>query len=258
MCGTLRPRGEPDKEFGECDMAEQKQPMVVLVHGGCAGAWCWAEVEKELDSRGVEHLAVDLPTVGAAVDPTLDFHTDAAHVRAIVDGLDRPVVLCGNSYGGVVISEASAGCPNVARLVYLAAVMPDEGDEIPSSILGSCTEEFMTGFAFNDNGLATFDHQLAKQLAFPQAPPDVAQWAAEHFRPMAMGGGATTTVSAVGWRNIPSTFVVSGEDRCIRVDVERRWALERATEWIEFPYDHCPQISHPIETAELLAKLAAT
>jgi pimeloyl-ACP methyl ester carboxylesterase len=73
---------------------------------------------------------------------------------------------------------------------------------------------------------------------------------------MAMGGGATTTVSAVGWRSIPSTYVVCSEDRSLQPDAQRRWAAERATEWIELPCDHCPQVSHPAETGDRLAKLA--
>jgi pimeloyl-ACP methyl ester carboxylesterase len=87
-------------------MAEQGHAAtVVLVHGACAGSWCWDATGKELSARGIEYVAVDLPTVAAGADPMFDCHTDAAHVRAILDGLDGPVVLCGNSYGGVVITR---------------------------------------------------------------------------------------------------------------------------------------------------------
>jgi pimeloyl-ACP methyl ester carboxylesterase len=211
---------------------------------------------KELAARGVPHVAVDLPTVGVGVDPMLDCHADAAHVRVILDGINGPVVLCGNSYGGVVITEASAGSSNVSHLVYLAAFMLEADDEIPGSLLRECFPEFLTGLAFGDDGLATFNQELAKEVGFQQAPPEVAQWAVDQFRPMAMGGGASTTVSAVGWHSIPSTYVVCAEDRALQPDSQRRWAAERASESVELPFDHCPHVSHPVEVAELLAKLA--
>jgi alpha-beta hydrolase superfamily lysophospholipase len=82
---------------------------VVLVHGAFEGAWCWDATSAALAALGIESLSIDLPTIGEGVDPSLDFHADAEHVREILDGLDGPIVLCANSYGGVVITEASAG-----------------------------------------------------------------------------------------------------------------------------------------------------
>src|SRR5579871_5973595 len=87
-------------------MAGPGKPTVVLVHGALGGAWIWELVGKELDARGIAHVQVDLPSVGVDVDPTSDMHGDAAHVRAVIDGLSGPVVLCGNSYGGVVITRS--------------------------------------------------------------------------------------------------------------------------------------------------------
>ena len=169
-------------------------------------------------------MEVDLPTVGVGVDPALDAHADAAHVRAVLDRLDGPVLLCGNSYGGVVITEASAGHRQVVRLVYLAAFMPDALDELPVFLTSSCSPEFMSGAIFGDDGLIRFDPELTKKFALQQATAEVATWATDRIRPMAMGGGGAPTVTGVGWRTIPSTYVVCGEDRSIMPDAQRRWA----------------------------------
>ena len=122
--------------------------------------------ERSLAARGIGYIAVDLPTVGAGTDPMFDCHTDATHVRAVLGGLDGPVVLCGNSYGGVVITEASAGSANVARLVYLAAFMVDADEELPGSLLGDCFPEFVAGVAFDDDGPATPDPEMTKERSF--------------------------------------------------------------------------------------------
>jgi pimeloyl-ACP methyl ester carboxylesterase len=245
----------PSKEGG---VVESQRATVVLVHGAGGGAWCWEPLGKILDERGVAHVEVDLPTMAIDGNPTLGFHDDAAHVRAALERLDGPVVVCGNSYGGVVITEASAGHARVTRLVYLAAFMPDGEDEVVSFLMGNCTPEFMAAVMFGDDGRGRIDSEMAKKVAFQQAPAEVADWAASQLRPMSMGGGGSPTVDGVAWRSIPSTYVVCSEDRTIQPEAQRRWATERASESVEVPFDHCPQLSHPAEVADLLAKLATT
>ena len=39
-------------------------------------------------------------------------------------------MLVGHSYGGVVITNAATGNPNVKALVYVAAFAPDEGETV--------------------------------------------------------------------------------------------------------------------------------
>jgi pimeloyl-ACP methyl ester carboxylesterase len=239
-------------------VTEPRAATVVLVHGAGGGAWMWGPVDRELDARGINHVAVDLPTATLGVDPTLDAHADAAHVRTVLDRLDGPLLLCGNSYGGVVITEASAGHPRVSRLVYLAAFMPDTDDEFLSFMSVNATPEFATGAEFGEDGLIRFVPEVVKKLAFQQAPSEVASWAAGRLRPMAMGGGGSPTMTGIGWKTIPSTYVVCAEDRSLRPGAQRRWAAERATDRVEVPFDHCPHLSHPAEIADLLAELATT
>jgi pimeloyl-ACP methyl ester carboxylesterase len=73
-------------------------PTVVLVHGAWHGAWCWEKVTPQLDEAGVAWMAVDLPFTS--------FEDDVAATRAAIDSAGGPVVLCGHSYGGAVITEA--------------------------------------------------------------------------------------------------------------------------------------------------------
>jgi hypothetical protein len=46
-------------------------------------------------------MAVELPSIGADVDPATDFRADAAHASDVLDTPDRPAVLGGNSCGRV-------------------------------------------------------------------------------------------------------------------------------------------------------------
>ena len=40
------------------------------------------------------------------------------------------MLLCGHSYGGMVISLASSGHPRVAKLVYLCAFVAESGESL--------------------------------------------------------------------------------------------------------------------------------
>ena len=229
------------------------EATLVLVHGANGGGWYWDLIGPELNTRGVQWVAMDLPSVGEGVDPATDCHADAAHVRAVVDGASGPVVLCGSSYGGVVITEASADHDRVRHLVYLAAFMPDADDEIPTELFAHCSPALLEGAAIDEAGRLLVDPSRVGDLYLPHASPEVASWAGSRMRPMALGG--PTRLTGVGWHQIPSTFVVCSEDPGLLPESQRRWAQTRATHQIDVPFDHLPQISHPAETAELLANI---
>jgi pimeloyl-ACP methyl ester carboxylesterase len=236
-------------------MDNSESATVVLVPGAGSGAWAWEPMLKELDARGIKHLEVDLLPSDQSCEPTLNFHDDADHVRSVLDQIDGPIVLVGNSYGGVVITEASADHPNVVRLVYLAAFMPDADEEVMNWLIANCTPEFLAGMTIAPDGRGGLDSKTAAQIGFQQATPELAEWAVSKIQPMAMGQGGSPTLAGVGWRKIPATYVVCGEDRCIKPEAQRQWAAERATDHIEVPFDHCAQVSHPAEIADLLAPI---
>ena len=239
-------------------MAGSEGATVVLVHGALCGAWIWEPLGKELDTRDIAHVEVDLPSVGFGVDPTNDAHGDAAHLRQVLNSIDAPIVVCGNSYGGVVITEAAAGHQRVAHLVYLAAFMPDADDDLASFLPGNCTPEMTSIAVPTDDGLIAADPEALTKVASQQASAELGEWAAARFRPMAAAAiGASGSVTGVAWREIPSTCVVCTEDRAIEPESQRRWAKERASYTIEVPFDHGPQVSHPAEIADILAKIVS-
>lgn len=106
-------------------------PTIVLVHGNFLGPWSWSDVAAKLHDIGFRTVTPDLPSADPRRQPWGDLHADAATVRDALDLLQPPVLLCGHSYGGAVITEAAAGShPAVRHLVYLAGAVPDEGDTL--------------------------------------------------------------------------------------------------------------------------------
>src|SRR4051812_10083224 len=111
-------------------MAVPASPLVVLVHGAWHGAWCWAALQTELDRRGIASLAIDLPGHGASTEPFTDLLGDAAALSALLATRDERIVLVGHSYGGAVISQAAVEDAGITHLVYLAAFVPDVGENV--------------------------------------------------------------------------------------------------------------------------------
>src|SRR6185436_9093074 len=71
--------------------------------------------------------------VSVVQNPTLSLAGDVAATKLVLGAQDRPVILVGHSYGGVVITEAGTD-PKVAGLVYIAAFAPDRGESVASLI----------------------------------------------------------------------------------------------------------------------------
>ena len=98
---------------------------VVLVHGGFVDGAGWEGVYRILRTDGY--------TVSIVQNPTLSLAGDVAATKLVLSAQDRPVILVGHSYGGVVITEAGTD-PQVAGLVYIAAFAPDRGESVASLI----------------------------------------------------------------------------------------------------------------------------
>ena len=97
------------------------KPTIVLVHGAFADASIWQRV--------YDHLAREGDTVLAPPNPLRGIRYDASFMASVIDRFDGPVVLVGHSYGGAVITVAGSS-DKVAGLVYVAGVVPDEGESV--------------------------------------------------------------------------------------------------------------------------------
>lgn len=228
-------------------------PTVLLVHGAWCGSWAYWKLAPCLDERGVKWVGADLPTC-AASDPSIGPADDAAYVAELIDRVDGPVVVVGKSYGGAVISGATAGRDDVAHLLYVAAFMPEAGEPFQKTTASARLPEFSAGARLLEDGLVEMDAEVGASCAFAQATEaDRDVWRRER-RPMSMGRDRSVAFARVGWESIPSTYVVCTEDRCIDPDAQRKWAAQ-ATTVIERPYDHSPGVSHPDEVADLIAEI---
>jgi pimeloyl-ACP methyl ester carboxylesterase len=96
-------------------------PAIVLVHGAFADVSSWRPVFDRLVGDG--HIVL------ALANPLRGIPYDASFTASVIDRFDGPVVLVGHSHGGAVITVAGSS-DKVAGLVYVAGVVPDEGESV--------------------------------------------------------------------------------------------------------------------------------
>jgi pimeloyl-ACP methyl ester carboxylesterase len=221
---------------------------IVLVHGAWADGSGWKDVYNILVKDGY--------TVSIVQEPETSFQADVTAVMRTLALQDGPSILVAHSYGGSVITEAGTD-PSVAGLVYVAAHMPDageneadEGKRLPSDLTKSgALKKTADGFTYLDP--VQFHEYFAADLSAEQA----AFMARSQVFNLADNFSATITTAA--WRTKPSWMVVAGSDRTINPDLERWYARRADSHTIEVAgASHCVYVSHPKEVAGAIESAA--
>jgi pimeloyl-ACP methyl ester carboxylesterase len=110
-----------------------RQLTFVLIHGAFHGGWCWDRVAQRLTALGHRVFAPTLAGLDVSRQSRPSGVTLSTHIHDTVELIERGglrnIVLCGHSYGGMVISGVAEFLPSsIAALVYLDAVKPAPGE----------------------------------------------------------------------------------------------------------------------------------
>jgi pimeloyl-ACP methyl ester carboxylesterase len=222
---------------------------IVLVHGAWADGSGW---------KGVYDILIkDGYNVSVVQEPETSFKEDVAATKRVLAQQDGPCILVAHSYGGAVITEAGTDA-SVAGLVYIAAHMPDAGENeaddgkrFPSDLSKSgAIKKTADGFTYLDP--AQFHEYFAADLSAEQA----AFMARSQVLNLADNFKAVITTAA--WRSKPSWMLVAAADRTINPDLER-WYAERANSHkIEVAgASHSVYVSRPKEVAVVIEEAAS-
>ncbi|HEY8545825.1 MAG TPA: alpha/beta hydrolase [Acidimicrobiales bacterium] len=245
------------------------KPTIVLVHGAFAESSSWDPVIECLGHHGTPVVAGHerpFRDIVAIANPLRSVAGDAAYARDVLAAIDGPIVLVGHSYGGIVITEAAAGNPAVAALVYVAAFAPDTGEsafQLSTMFPGSTLGDALTAYPVATGGaeLAIRKDVFHEQFA-ADVPARQAALMAATQRPVtqaALAEGLPTERPA--WRDVPSWFVYGDMDLNIPAELLRflaeRAGAEGTTEIAGA--SHAVSVSEPeAVAATILAAVRAT
>ena len=204
----------------------------VLIHGAWHGGWCWHRLSVELELRGHEVLAPNLP----CDCPGLSVHDLAALVGPQVDA-----VVVGHSLAGLTLPFVPA-----LMTVFLAGLVP--------------TPDVYSTFAHPDFGGTVRDEldrsvwpdeETAAARLYPDLDRRDASWAFPRLRPQVRLEPVVTIPRG------PCASIVTLRDRCVRPEWQADMAVEvLGLEPIELDAGHFPMLTHPVELVEILESLA--
>jgi pimeloyl-ACP methyl ester carboxylesterase len=192
--------------------------------------------------------------------------SDAAYVRSVLDSIDGPIVLVAHSYGGMVVTNAATGQPNVEALVYINGFAPAEGEaaldlayKFPGSMLTpdhltvrpypttdstqSGQEAYINSDVFHEAFAADVEQGTTAAMAATQRPID--------FAALQQPSGPPA------WETIPSWFIIGQDDHTIPADLHRFMADRAGTvQSVELPASHAVMMSRPTEVADVIVAAA--
>ena len=192
---------------------------------------------------------LELPSVGGTVPAGLA--QDAAHLSALLSRIAGPVVLCGHSYGGLVIAAADTGRAEVRQLVYLCAYWAQQGESVESSLRKAGERRPGHWIRHLPDGRTHVDPERAAALFYHDCPQPTRSWAAAQLRPQ-WGQALSDPAGPPGWPRHASTYVVCSEDRVLAPRIQQDIYSTRAQRVVTLNSGHCPFLSQPQQLAQVL------
>ena len=180
---------------------------------------------------------------------------DARHLTLVLNGISGPVILCGHSYGGMVISAADLAGADVRQLVYLCAYMTEADESVESSLRRAGERRPGHWIRRHSDGRTSVDVRRAAALFFNDCPDAIQSWAAAQLRPQ-WGQTLSQRCARPAWRAQASTYVVCGNDRVIAPCIQRATYAARAQRVISLASGHAPFLSQPLQLAQVLVSVA--
>jgi pimeloyl-ACP methyl ester carboxylesterase len=234
-----------------------------LVHGAWHGAWCWRDLVPLLEAEGHRVLTPDLPGHGQdkaqVAEMTLERY--ARRVEETIDAAPEPVVLVGHSMGGMVVTQAAEyAAGKVARLVYVTAFLPADGQtlvDLAGSFEGA--DNVQPSLVVDEStGTCTLDADALVPLFYGECRPEDAAWACSKLVPEALAAFVTPVqLTEAGYGAIPRAYVECVRDGAITIELQRHMVAARPCDPVlTIDTDHSPFLSRTRELADHLLALS--
>jgi pimeloyl-ACP methyl ester carboxylesterase len=215
---------------------------VVLVHGAFADGSSWSKVITQLQAKGFYVVAVQ--------NPLTSFNDDVAAAKRAIAHMDGPVLLVGHSYGGMVISEAGKD-PKVAGLVYVAALIPEEGQNVQEVNAAMPTTGVEKLFNLSAEGFLSLPVKAVNEHFAQDVPLTERKLIYATQVPWA----AAATLEKVhnpAWKSKPSWSIIAAKDGMILPDLQRFKAKLIKATTLELSSGHVPMVSQPNKVVDFI------
>jgi pimeloyl-ACP methyl ester carboxylesterase len=223
-------------------------PTYLFVHGGWGGAWMWQKLAAEFDRRGIKWIAIDLPSSKKGSKPSTDLAADAAAVASTVHR-DGHYILVGHSYGGVVVTEVAPRIPNLERIVYIAGLVPKEGQSATETARVVRVPTKLDEAIEVDGDFLRLNRNIASAALYNDCPAVIASWAVDKLSTQTMASFRSKRTSADV--DVDSLYIRCTLDRAIDPLLQELMS-ERCDIVFDLASDHSPFLSQPTNLLEAI------
>ena len=199
-----------------------------------------------LSAHGIATVTVPLPSCGESGGVLGDLYADVDSCQEVIDATTGPVVLCGHSYGGMVITEAGAHA-RVAQLIYLTSVMADAGQS-QSELTGSEPAPWLQP---GQDGTIGVDPEMIEEFFLQDCDAETTAQALARLTRQSLAP-FTQAPREIAWRQKPTTYVVCTDDLATPAQIQRQ-RVRDGTRVLEVKAGHHPFLSRPEAFADSLA-----
>ncbi|KAL6656915.1 hypothetical protein ACP70R_004695 [Stipagrostis hirtigluma subsp. patula] len=280
-CST-RPRSLADPELQpqqllakELNTKDLETNIIVLVHGGGFGAWCWYKTISLLEDSGFKVNAIDLTGSGIHSYDTnkissLSEYTEplTSYLKGLGDA--EKVILVGHDFGGACISYAMEMFPSkVAKAVFLCAAMLTNGhstlDMFQQQMDTNSTLQKAQEFVYSNGKdrpptAISIDKALLRDLLFNQSPSKDVSLASVSMRPIPFAPVLEKLVlTAENYGSVRRFYVETTEDNAIPLSLQQSMCGANPPEKVLRlkGADHAPFFSKPQALHKTLVEIAA-
>jgi pimeloyl-ACP methyl ester carboxylesterase len=234
----------------------------VLVHGMSHGGFAWDRLARRLQRDGHRVVAPDLPGHGRRAHERRRASL-AAYARAVADatiqaGFSRATIV-GHSMAGAVLPGVAGLIPaRIARLVFLAAVVPEHGATTLQGHISPAGRQMMHGLARSSDGAVQYPalFEWARwmgdlPLADPRVHETLPQLTPQPIRPLT----DRVDMRAFHARRLPCTYIRCLRDAAVVPARAAVYAARLGVTPIDMDCAHNPMLSAVDELAKILIKL---
>src|SRR5258705_4433841 len=175
---------------------------IVLVHGAFADGSCWSKVIAQLQAKGYNVIATQ--------NPLTSLKDDAAAVKRAIDQADGPVLLVAHSFGGIVMSEVGSD-PKVAGLLYVAAIVPEEGQSANAVSPSMPTTGIEKKLLISADGFVSLSMKAVEENFAPDTSPEERKLIYATQVPLAESAGEKKELNHA-WKTKRSWFIFVTND----------------------------------------------
>ncbi|OMH25935.1 hypothetical protein BGP75_23720 [Motiliproteus sp. MSK22-1] len=234
------------------------KPVFLCIHSAWMGGWSWQYVTEALRAKGYDSLTPDLP--GHGVDKTraevLRLSDYVQCITSIIDKTERPVILVGHSFGGIVASQVAEARPEkVQALVYLCAFMLPSGLSFMDAIEGVDDSLVLDNLRFSDDGSSV---TIAEEFMHPAVAHDVPEENFLAVKPMLVAEPTQPLAESLvltdrNFGQIKRFYIECTEDRAIPLRLQRQMCENLSVDHVyQLESSHAAVFSKPSDIAASL------